>query len=115
MRRSSLSRGGAARGEREVEQARGALGVVVKHLVEIAHAVEEQHVGVLRLDAQVLLHHGRGARKIWRGRLISRFDAWSCGISPLHLACRSLWRLPQTSCSRREGRGSNPRTNGGTS
>src|SRR5262249_3259704 len=58
---------GAARGEREVEQSRRALGVVVEHLVEISHAVEQQDVRVLRLEAQVLLHHGRGAGKVWRG------------------------------------------------
>ncbi len=31
----------------------------MEQLVEIAHAVEQQHVGMLRLDAQVLLHHRR--------------------------------------------------------
>ena len=46
-------------GEREVEQARRFLGVVVEELVEIAHAVEHQHVGVVCLDAQILLHHRR--------------------------------------------------------
>src|SRR6266849_6786656 len=40
---------------------------------------------------KTLLHHGRGTRKICRGRLISRFDAWSCGISSLHLDRQSLW------------------------
>ena len=49
----------AAARQRDVEQPRRALGVAVEHLVEIAHAVEEQHVGVLRLDAQILLHHRR--------------------------------------------------------
>ncbi len=48
----------AARGQRDVEQPRGALRIVVKQLVEIAHAIEQQHVRVLRLEAQVLLHHG---------------------------------------------------------
>ncbi len=43
------ARRGAARGERDVEQPRGALGVVVEQLVEVAHAVEQQDVGVLRL------------------------------------------------------------------
>jgi len=56
------ARRGAARGEGDVEQARGALRILVEQLVEIAHAVEEQHVGMLRLDAQVLLHHG-GVRR----------------------------------------------------
>jgi hypothetical protein len=31
--------------------------------VEIAHAIEQQHAGMLGLDAQVLLHHG-GVRRI---------------------------------------------------
>jgi hypothetical protein len=37
----------AARGERDVEQARGLLGVVEEELVEVAHAVEEQGVRML--------------------------------------------------------------------
>ena len=44
--------------ERNVEQLRATTRIVVEHLVEVAHAVEEQHVGMLGLDAQVLLHHG---------------------------------------------------------
>ena len=36
--------------------------VVVEQLVEVAHAVEQQHVRMLRLDAQVLLHHRRVLR-----------------------------------------------------
>jgi hypothetical protein len=48
----------AARGQRDVEQARGALRIVIEQLVEIPHAVEQQHVRMLRLEAQVLLHHG---------------------------------------------------------
>ena len=49
----------AARGERDVEQPRGALGVVVEELVEVAHPVEDELVRMLRLDAQILLHHRR--------------------------------------------------------
>jgi len=41
---------------------------------------------------KTLLHQCRGTRKICGGRLISRFDAWSCGISPLHFDHQSLWR-----------------------
>ena len=48
---------GTALGERDVEQLGGAPRVLVEHLVEIAHAIEQEHVRVLRLDAQVLLHH----------------------------------------------------------
>ncbi len=36
--------GGAALGERDVEQLRGAARIVVEHFVEIAHAIEQQHV-----------------------------------------------------------------------
>jgi hypothetical protein len=49
----------AACGERDVEQAGGLLRVVEEEFVEVPHAVEQQHVRMLRLDAQVLLHHGR--------------------------------------------------------
>ena len=52
----------SARGQRDVEQARGALRIVVEELVEIAHPVEEQLVRMLRLGAEVLLHHGRMCR-----------------------------------------------------
>ena len=45
--------------ERDADQARGLVGVVVEQLVKIAHAVEHQHVRVLGLDRQVLAHHGR--------------------------------------------------------
>ncbi len=51
--------GAAARGQRDVEQPRGLLGVVVEQLVEIAHPVEEQGVRMVGLDAQILLHHRR--------------------------------------------------------
>ena len=56
----------AARGERDVEQPRRLLGVVVEQLVEIAHAVEQQDVRMLRLQAQVLLHH-RGVGALRQG------------------------------------------------
>ena len=49
----------APRGQRDVEQPRCALGVVEEQLVEIAHPVEDQLVRMLRLDAQILLHHRR--------------------------------------------------------
>ena len=42
---------------------RRALGVVVEQLVEIAHAVEQELVRMLRLDAKVLLHHRRVRRQ----------------------------------------------------
>ena len=51
-------RGGAALSQCNIQQLRGAARIVIEHLVKIAHAVEQQHVRMLRLDAQVLLHHG---------------------------------------------------------
>jgi hypothetical protein len=56
--RDRRTRRGAALSQRDVEQGRRAARIVIEHLVEIAHAIEQQHVGVLSLDAQVLLHHG---------------------------------------------------------
>jgi hypothetical protein len=41
----------------DVQQPRGPLRSLVEQFVEIAHAVEHQHVRVVGLDAQVLLHH----------------------------------------------------------
>ena len=46
-----------ARGQRDVQQARGLARVLEEQLVEIAHAVEQQDIRMLRLQAQVLLHH----------------------------------------------------------
>ncbi len=57
-----LAAGLAAGGQRDVEQARGFFGVVEEELVEIAHAIEQQGVRVLQLDAQILLHHRRVLR-----------------------------------------------------
>ena len=54
-----LAGGLAALGERDVEQARGLLGVGKKQLVKIAHAVQQQGVGVPGFQRQVLLHHRR--------------------------------------------------------
>ena len=50
----------AALGQRDVERRRGLDRVVEEQLVEIAHAVEQQMVGMHRLDRQVLAHHRRG-------------------------------------------------------
>ena len=52
-----------ARCERDVEKPCGAF-VAIKQLVEIAHPIEHELVGMLRLDAPVLLHHRRVAGKI---------------------------------------------------
>ncbi|MCY1527203.1 hypothetical protein D9M68_622620 [compost metagenome] len=63
--------GRPALGERQVEQARAAFCVFVEHFIEVAHAVEQQQRTCLRLQAEVLLHHGSVARKgvgggVWR-------------------------------------------------
>src|SRR6185295_9914280 len=51
-----------------VEQPVGPPSVVEEQLVEVAHPVEDERVGMLGLDAQVLLHHRRVRRQIG-GRL----------------------------------------------
>ena len=47
----------AAFGQCDAQQPRGALGVLEEQLVKVAHPVEQQQMGMLGLDAQVLLHH----------------------------------------------------------
>src|SRR3546814_19950663 len=46
----------AALGQGDVEQPRRFARVVVEQLVEVAHAEEHQHVRVLRLGGEELLH-----------------------------------------------------------
>ena len=57
-----------AGGEGDVQQLGGAARIVEKHFVKIPHAKQQQGVGKLRLDAEVLLHQG-GVR----ARLALRF------------------------------------------
>ena len=74
--------GRAAGGQRDVEQSRGALGIVVEQFVEVAHPVEEQDVRMLRLDAQELLHHRRVAGEVSRsvhGRNVERISSRARG------------------------------------
>ena len=47
-------------GQGDVEYARGDLSVFKKHLIEIAHAVKEDGIGVLLLDRKILLNHRGG-------------------------------------------------------
>ncbi len=54
----------AALGERDAERARGDLGVLEEQLVEIAHPVEQETIGIGRLDLQILGDHGRGERSL---------------------------------------------------
>ena len=49
-----------AAGQGEVQHAGGRLGVVVEHLVEIAHAKQQQRIGTRPFRFLVLLHHGGG-------------------------------------------------------
>ena len=49
----------AARRQRDAERPAGGFGVIEEQLVEIAHAVEDEHIRVICLDTQVLLHHRR--------------------------------------------------------
>ena len=50
--------------KRQIEQARGFLGVFEEQLVEVAHPVEHERARVIGLDAQVLLHHGGVLRDV---------------------------------------------------
>ena len=64
--RNRLPRALAPVRQRDVQNARRLVRVVKKQLVKIAHAVEQQRVRMLRLDAQVLGHHG-GVGRVDRG------------------------------------------------
>ena len=74
--RNRLSGRLAAIGQRDVEQLGGASRVVVKQLVKIAHPIEQQQVGMLRLEPEILLHHrrmgGAGLRHVGSGLAIKR-------------------------------------------
>ena len=53
----------------EAEEFGGPLGVVAEHLVEVAHAEEEQGAGIAGLELAILLHHrGRGEVAAHDGR-----------------------------------------------
>ena len=58
----------AALGQRDAERARGDLGVVEEHLVEIAHPVEQQAIRIGGLDLEILRHHRRRRRRRPRRR-----------------------------------------------
>ena len=49
----------AALGQRDRQQLRRLAGIVVEHLVKVAHPVEKQRIRMFGLDAQVLAHHRR--------------------------------------------------------
>jgi hypothetical protein len=78
---------GSALCERNDQRRRGPAAVVVEHFVEIAHAIEEQHVGVLGCAAQVLLPHGGVVG--WRHRPSAAFSIISYSSDVI---CRTvLW------------------------
>jgi hypothetical protein len=51
----------APAGEGDIENLRGLAGIVEEQLEEIAHAVEQQAIGRLVLERQVLRHHRGGS------------------------------------------------------
>jgi hypothetical protein len=69
----------AALGQDDAQRPGGDLGILEEQLVEVAHPVEEQAVGIGRLDLDVLRHHGRGAGRIeaWAGRRVGGADGGS--------------------------------------
>ena len=73
--RDVLARVLAALGERDVEGRGGLHRVVEEQLVEVAHAVEQQAVGMGRLDRQVLRHHRRTPPPSPRRRGAGRFGS----------------------------------------
>ncbi|MNS54051.1 hypothetical protein D3C72_868310 [compost metagenome] len=80
----------SARRQRDVQQPRGLLGVVMEQLVEVAHPIEQQRVRMIRLDAEVLLHHRRvllGCAALRGGLGVRRGG----GVSRRRLGGR-LWR-----------------------
>ena len=76
----------AALGERDAERARGDRGVLEEQLVEIAHAVEQETIGVGRFDLEILRHHRRGDAgrdgRLVRARSISGRKSPASGVSP---------------------------------
>ena len=65
---------GGARGQGEAQQACAFFGVVAEHFVEVAHAEEENRVGVLTLKVHVLLHRRREFGSRWHG--VGGFVGW---------------------------------------
>ena len=59
-----LAFGHRSRGQSDIAYLRYDLGIVIEGLVEIAKAEEQNSLGMLSLDLQVLLPHGRHAGHI---------------------------------------------------
>ena len=52
--------------ESDVHETRCTLGVFKEHFVKVTHSIKKQGVRELRLDAQILLHHGRVSTQVER-------------------------------------------------
>lgn len=48
----------AALGQRDIQRPGGFGGILEEQFVEIPHAIEQQAIGIRRLDAQILSHQG---------------------------------------------------------
>ena len=75
-----------AAGQREVEHAGGRLGVVVEHLVEVAHAKQQERIGTRPFRFLVLLHHGSDGHSMLPRRTVA-------GVALPRFPCR----IPETS------------------
>lgn len=84
--RDRRTTGAAALGQGDVQQPRGLARVVVEQLVEIAHAEEQQQVGVVRLGGEELLHQ-RGVLGGARAEFGFVF-----GVGGLQERCPEIWR-----------------------
>ena len=62
-----LSGRGPALGQRDIQQLRRTAGIVIEQFVEVPHPIEQQDVRVLRLEAEILLHHRGVGVKVVRG------------------------------------------------
>ena len=69
--RDRLTFGFAALSQRNVEAARGDLGVLEEELEKVAHPVEQQRVASLGLEPLVLLHHRCGCVGASHGRTVA--------------------------------------------
>ena len=90
-----------ARGERQIERARGHERVFVEHLVEIAHAKKQDRVAILLLRIEILPHGRRDVRCVSRRRGGTRcrhvelnFTCW-CSLSTRQPG-REAWRSRAT-------------------
>src|SRR5262245_11553862 len=73
----------ATLGEYDAKRARRDLGVLEEQLVEVAHPIEQQAIGIGGFDLDVLLHHRRGAPRALRGR--TGLETWWChGTGNIH-------------------------------